>query len=195
MTRTTVTGSTRKFAAIVLGGVFALSAVTFADFIHCAFADDTPAPATSAPATNAPATNAPPTNGPATGTPASGAVASTLLPIANEPAPKLTVAAPLPGPLARGAVLVPYKVENLRILPVLGAAADDVSPRVGHLHVTVDDLPWHWGEFSNDGTIVVVGLPAGPHKLLIELASPEHHIYSGQTVSFTVPDAAAHAHG
>lgn len=164
-----MTRSTRKFAAIVLGGVFALSAVTFADFIRCAFAGD--APAAAAP------------------------LGSTLLPVASEPAPRLTLAAPLPGPLARGAVLVPYKVENLRILPVLGEAADDVSPRVGHLHVTVDDLPWHWGEFSNDGTIVVVGLPAGPHKLLIELASPEHHVYAGQTVTFTVPDMAAHAHG
>ena len=128
-----MTRSTRKFAAIVLGGVFALSAVTFTDFIRCAFAGDVPA--------------------------AAAEIGSTLLPVASEPAPRLTLAAPLPGPLARGAVLVPYKVENLRILPVLGEAADDVSPRVGHLHVTVDDLPWHWSEFSNDGTIVVVGLP------------------------------------
>jgi hypothetical protein len=36
----------------------------------------------------------------------------------------------------------PVRVENLRTLPVLGAAARNVSPRVGHVHVTVDDLPW-----------------------------------------------------
>ena len=97
---------------------------------------------------------------------------------------------PLPGPLARGAVLVPYRVENLRILPVLGAVADNVSPRVGHLHVTVDDLPWHWGDFSGDNTIVLVGLPPGQHKMMIELANPEHHIFTGQAVTFTVPGAA-----
>ena len=70
--------------------------------------------------------------------------ASPLVAIENEPAPKLIVDSPLPGPLARGAVLIPYRVENFRILPVLGADATKVSPRVGHLHVTVDDLPWPW---------------------------------------------------
>ncbi len=91
------------------------------------------------------------------------------------------------GPLAHGAVLIPYRVENLRILPVLGASALNVSPRVGHLHVTVDDLPWHWGDFSDSSTIVVVGLPPGQHKVLIELADPVHNIFTGQTVTFTVP--------
>jgi uncharacterized protein DUF6130 len=66
----------------------------------------------------------------------------TVVAIENEPAPKLVVDPPLMGPLTHGAVLIPYRVENLRILPVLGASALNVSPRVGHLHVTVDDLPW-----------------------------------------------------
>src|SRR4051794_36818570 len=39
---------------------------------------------------------------------------SPLVPVQNEPAPKLIVEPPLPGPLARGAVLIPYRVENLR---------------------------------------------------------------------------------
>jgi Family of unknown function (DUF6130) len=109
-----------------------------------------------------------------------------LVAIENEPAPKLVVNPPLMGPLAHGAVLIPYRVENLRILPVLGASALSVSPRVGHLHVTVDDLPWHWGDFSDSNTIVVVGLPPGQHKVLIELADPS----TGQTVTFTVPASA-----
>src|SRR3954466_5377129 len=74
---------------------------------------------------------------------------SPLVAIENEPAPRLIVDPPLPDPLARGAVLLPYRVENLRILPVLGAGALNVSPRVGHLHVAVDDLPWRWGDFSD----------------------------------------------
>lgn len=115
---------------------------------------------------------------------------STFLPTENEPAPKLIVDPPLPGPLARGAVLIPYRAQNLRILPVLGASARSVSPRVGHLHVTVDDLPWHWGDFSDNSTIVVVGLPPGQHKVLIELADPEHHIFTGQSVTFIVPGPA-----
>jgi hypothetical protein len=112
---------------------------------------------------------------------------SPFVAVPNEPTPKLFVDAPLPGPLARGAVLVPYRVENFRILPVLGAAAAGVSPRVGHLHVTIDDLPWHWGDFADTQTVVVVGLPPGPHKVLIELSDPEHRIFTGQSVSFTVP--------
>jgi hypothetical protein len=115
---------------------------------------------------------------------------SSFVAIGNEPPPKLIVDPPLPGPLARGAVLIPYQVENFRIVPVLGAAAVDISPRVGHLHITVDDLPWHWGEFSDTNTIVVVGLPPGHHKVLIELANPEHNVFTGQTVTFTVPEPA-----
>jgi hypothetical protein len=118
-----------------------------------------------------------------------------FFPIKNEPAPKLTVDSPLPGPLARGAVLIPYRTENFRILPVFGAAASNVSPRVGHLHVTVDDSPWRWADSGNaTNTIVVVGLPPGEHKVRIDLASPEHHVFTGQTVTFTVPETGSHPH-
>ena len=112
---------------------------------------------------------------------------SPLVAIENEPAATLIVDQPAPGPLARGAVVIPYRVENFRIVPVLGAAAVKVSPRVGHLHVNVDGLPWYWGDFSDSNTIVVNGLPAGPHKVRIELADPEHRILTSQTVTFTVP--------
>jgi hypothetical protein len=118
---------------------------------------------------------------------------SPFLPIEGEPAPKLIVEPPLPDPLARGAVLIPYRTENFRIVPVFGAGASTVSPRVGHLHVTVDDLPWRWADTSDTSTIVVVGLPRGQHKVLIELADPEHHVLTGQAVTFTVPDTLSHA--
>jgi hypothetical protein len=112
--------------------------------------------------------------------------------VANEPAPKLIVDPPLPDPLSRGAVQIQYRVENVRILPVFGAGAVNASPRVGHLHITVDDLPWHWADASDNNTIDVVGLPPGQHKLLIELVSAEHHVFAGQgqTVTFTVPGPA-----
>ncbi|MGD0433885.1 MAG: DUF6130 family protein [Acetobacteraceae bacterium] len=112
---------------------------------------------------------------------------SQFIPIENEPAATLIVDSPLPGPLARGAALIPYRVENFRVVPVLGADAVKLSPRVGHLHVTVDDLPWHWGDFSGTDTIVLVGLPPGQHKVLVELANPVHHVLAAQTVTFTVP--------
>ena len=115
---------------------------------------------------------------------------SPLVGIANEPAPELIVALPLPGPLARSAVLIPLRLGHLRILPVLGPAARNVSPRAGHVHVTVDDLPWRWAHFDDTNIIAVNGLPPGPHKVLIELADLEHNVPTGQTVTFTVPGPA-----
>jgi hypothetical protein len=111
--------------------------------------------------------------------------------IESEPAPKLTVDPPIPDQLARGVVEIQYRVENLHIAPVFGAAALNVSPRVGHLHVTVDDLPWHWTDPSGLNTIAVVGLPPGQHKVMIELANSVHQVFTGcactATVTFTVP--------
>lgn len=121
-------------------------------------------------------------------------VTSPLVPIANEPAPKLTVGMPIPEALARGAAVIPYRVENFRIVPVLGAAAVNVSPRVGHLHVSVDDLPWYWGDFSDSNTIVVTALPPGEHKVWVRLADPTHRVLVEQSVTFTVTGTVPHAH-
>jgi hypothetical protein len=115
--------------------------------------------------------------------------ATPYLAIENEPAPKLIVDPPLPGQLARGIVQIQYRVENVHIAPVFGAGALSASPRLGHLHITVDDLPWHWADASDSNTVDLVGLPPGPHKVLIELVDANHHVFPGQavTVTFTVP--------
>src|SRR3954470_12237499 len=109
--------------------------------------------------------------------------------IENEPAPKLIVDPPLPDQLTRGLIQIQYRAENVRIVPVFGAGALNVSPRVGHLHITVDDLPWHWADASDSNTVDLVGLPPGPHKVLIELVDAAHHVFPGQaaSVTFTVP--------
>ena len=118
--------------------------------------------------------------------------ASPYVAIENEPAPKLIVYSPLPGPLARGIVLIQYQVENVRIVPVFGAGALDVSPRVAHLHITVDDLPWLWADASGNNTVDMAGVPAGQHKVKIELADANHNVFPGQVVTetFTVPGPA-----
>ena len=112
---------------------------------------------------------------------------STLVSIENEPAPRLIVEPPLPGPLAQGVAFIPYRVENLRILAVGGAAARDVSPRVGHLHITVDDLPWQWADYGQSNTVILVGMPRGQHKVLIEVVDPEGNVFTRQTVTFISP--------
>lgn len=114
---------------------------------------------------------------------------STLVPIDNEPIPTLVVEPPLAGPLAQGVVFIPYRVENLRILPVAGPAARNLSPRVGHLHITVDDLPWFWADFGQSNTIVLAGMPRGPHKVRIELVDAEGNVLAAQAVTFQSPGA------
>ncbi len=115
---------------------------------------------------------------------------SPLVAIENEPAPKLIVDPPLPEQLARGLVFIQYRTENVRVVPVFGKGALDVSPRIGHLHITVDDAPWHFVDASGE-TVIVVGLRPGSHKVLFELADPTHRVMTSQTVTFTVPDPAA----
>ena len=117
-----------------------------------------------------------------------------VIPLASEAPAKLVVYPPLAEPLARGVVIVQYRTENLRIIPVFGKAAVEVSPRVGHLHVTVDDRPGTWAHTSGD-PIIVVGLKPGLHKMLIELADPSHKILGSETVvSVPEPKASSESH-
>ena len=112
---------------------------------------------------------------------------SAIIPIDNEPAPRLIVEPPLPGLLAQNVVFIPCRVENVRILPVAGPAARKLSPRVGHLHITVDDLPWLWADFGQSNTIVLAGMPRGQHKVLIELVDAEGNVFTAETVTFHSP--------
>ena len=110
-----------------------------------------------------------------------------LLAIANEPPPKLLIDPPLAESLARGLVVIQYRTENLRIVPIFGEGALSVSPRVGHLHITVDDAPWHWVDASGE-PLVLQGLPTGSHKVLIELADPTHRVIDRGVVSLVIPN-------
>ena len=115
--------------------------------------------------------------------------ASPYIAIEKEPPPKLIVDPPMPEGLAKGLFWAQFRVENVRILPVFGAGALQASPRIGHLHITVDDLPWWWADASDNNTIAIAGLPPGPHKVKIELVDANHNVFPGQVVilTFTVP--------
>lgn len=126
--------------------------------------------------------------------------ASPYTPIENEPAPKLIVDPPLQEGLSHGIFWAQYRVENLHIVPVFGAGAAQTSPRVGHLHVQVDELPWWWADASDNNTIDIAGLPPGQHKVTIYLVDPNHKTFPGQelTLTFTVPEydrAKVYGHG
>jgi Family of unknown function (DUF6130) len=119
--------------------------------------------------------------------------ASPYVETGNEPSPKLIVDEPLPEGLAQGIVWIQWRVENLQVVPVFGKGAVGVSPRVGHLHVHVDDVGWWWADASGINTIDIAGLSEGPHKVRLELVNPNHEPFSGQskTVTFTIPKGAS----
>lgn len=118
------------------------------------------------------------------------------LAVANEPPPRLIVDEALPDLLDKGIVWIQYRTENVRIVPVFGNGALDVSPRVGHLHVRVDDLPWLWADASDLNTVDIAGMPPGEHRVTIELVDANHEVYPGRsrTVTFTVPTTATPSH-
>jgi hypothetical protein len=116
--------------------------------------------------------------------------AAPVVPLTSEPPAKLIVDPPLPEPLALGRVVIQYRTDNLHIVPVYGPAALDVSPRIGHIHVTVDGTSWHWADASGE-PLILNGFTPGPHRVLVELADPTHKIIDRQTVDFTIPDLKA----
>ena len=123
-----------------------------------------------------------------------------VIPLASEPPAKIIVDPPLPDALARGLVVIQYRTENLRIVPVFGPgsimaatcglnlpAALDLSPRIGHLHRTVDYGPWHWVDASGE-PLIIQSLTPGPHRVLIELADPTHRVIDHAVVNLVVPE-------
>jgi len=114
---------------------------------------------------------------------ASNAIAQTA---DMQPAAKLVVDPPLAEPLSRGVAFIQYRTENLQVVPVFGPQAVNVSPRIGHLHVAVDGAQWVWADTSG-GPIIIAGLPPGPHKVDVTLASANHHPLDHAVVEVVVP--------
>jgi hypothetical protein len=109
-------------------------------------------------------------------------------PLQNEPPAKIIINPPLAKPLSRGVVFIQYRTENLHIVPVFGPAALAVPPRLGHIHVTVDDATWHWADASGE-PVIINGLAPGRHKILIQLVNANHQPIDQATVRLTVPTA------
>ena len=98
---------------------------------------------------------------------------------------------PLPGPLAQGVRVHPVPCRELADparwrerthATCLRGSATYTSP--------VDDLPWQWADYGNSNTIILVGMPRGQHKVLIEVVDPEGNVFTGQTVTFHAPGKA-----
>ena len=115
-----------------------------------------------------------------------------VIPLASgsEPPAKIVIDPPLAEPLARGVVVIQYCAQNLHIVPVFGPNALAASPRVGHIHVRVDDASWVWADASGL-PIILQGLLPGPHKVLVELVNANHQLLDKGMVTFVVPEKTA----
>lgn len=110
---------------------------------------------------------------------------------ASEPPAKIVIDPPLAGPLAsRGVAIIQYCAQNLHIVPAFGPDALAVSPRIGHIHVRLDDASWVWADASGL-PIILQGLLPGPHKVLVELVDANHHTLDKGMVTFVVPEKTA----
>jgi hypothetical protein len=114
--------------------------------------------------------------------------AAAVVPLQNEPPAKIVIDPPLAEPLSHGRVVIQYRSENLHLVPVFGPAALAVSPRIGHVHVTVDDASWVWVDASGE-PLILNGLTPGPHKVLMQLETANHQLLDQGSVTFTVPEA------
>ncbi|MGR4065291.1 MAG: DUF6130 family protein [Vulcanimicrobiaceae bacterium] len=104
----------------------------------------------------------------------------------EEPPAKIVIDPPLADSLAIGRVVIQYCAQNLHIRPVYGEAALTVSPRIGHIHVFVDDAQWRWLDASGE-PLTINGLPPGPHKVRILLVNANHQPLDEGTIEFVVP--------
>ncbi|GAB7539909.1 DUF6130 family protein [Burkholderia sp. 3C] len=113
--------------------------------------------------------------------------------IADVPAPAqphLTLFKPRADVLKDGYVYLAFRVDNLSILPLYtdihGKGATTLKPRIGHLHVFVDDSKWSWIHAQSDA-IYFGPLPTGPHTVRIELVDASHSVIETRTTHFVVP--------
>ena len=104
-----------------------------------------------------------------------------------EPPAKIIIDPPLPEALSTGRVVIQYYAENVHIVDVFGKAALAVSPRIGHVHIAVDDASWRWVDASGQ-SIILNSFAPGSHKVRIQFVDANHHPIDEGTVEFIVPE-------
>lgn len=107
--------------------------------------------------------------------------------------PALTLMVPDAGILKDGYIYLPFRVDHLTIRPlyteVHGTQSTKTGQPIGHLHVRVDGNAWSWIHASTD-PLYFGPLPAGVHRVTVELANASHAILQTQSIEVTVPPRA-----
>jgi hypothetical protein len=86
----------------------------------------------------------------------------------------------------RNRSISPWPRKAARFVIMVRSAA---TPRVGHIHVRVDDAPWVWADASGN-PIILMGLLPGEHKVQIDLEDASHYALDHGMVTFFVPKTA-----
>ena len=79
----------------------------------------------------------------------------------------------------------------MHIAPVFGPGAVEGSPRVGHVHISLDGASWVWADASGN-PIILQGLSAGPHTVHITLVDANHHPIDEAAITFVMPEKVEH---
>ncbi|MGY2374018.1 DUF6130 family protein [Pseudomonas sp. SDO524_S393] len=108
----------------------------------------------------------------------------------SEAIPRLTLLPVRADVLKDGYVYLPFHVDNMTLLPLYteihGEAATSLKPKIGHLHVMVDNNGWNWIHALND-PIYFGPLKPGAHQVRIELVDAAHTVIEVQTATVVVP--------
>jgi hypothetical protein len=109
-----------------------------------------------------------------------------VVPLASEEPPaKIIIDPPVAEPLAHGGSLSSTEPKNLRIVPVFGPNASMCRRGIGHIHVAVDDAPWHWAGASGE-PLIMNGLPAAPQGPY-RARQREHQTLDRGVLNFVIP--------
>ncbi|MFT4053797.1 MAG: DUF6130 family protein [Novosphingobium sp.] len=101
--------------------------------------------------------------------------------------PSLTLSAPCAEALQDRQVYIAFRVDNMAVIPLYteinGDTVTTLTPKIGHLHVTVDDAGYSWIHASND-PIYFGPVTPGTHTVRVDLVDAAHETLQTQTVRF-----------
>ena len=113
------------------------------------------------------------------------------------PKPRVFFIEPQDGATVKSPVHLKFGIENYELSPVPQGTVETARPGMGHHHVGVDQdcLPAgttivkgtpSWVHFGDGKTEIDMQLPAGKHKLTLELGDDLHRTMEGMCTTITV---------
>ena len=110
--------------------------------------------------------------------------------------PRVFFVEPKDGATVKSPVPLKFGIENYQIAAVPQGTVDTARPNMGHYHVAVDSdcLPAGtaiqkaapWVHFGTGNSEIEMQLPAGMHKLTLQLGDDMHRAVEGLCTSITV---------